>query len=217
MGQRRSSVRTGLPLLALALTIALVGAACGSDGSPPPGASDAPLTPNAQGAALSGPGDAESRDGGNLIYGMEAEPEGLDPTRYAFSQSGNLVASAVFDPLATLDANGKPVPYLATSIEPNADFTVWTIGIPTGVTFHDGTPLTAQIVAQGLDAYRKSLIIGPSMNGWYVSATAPDATHVVVTTAYPFRILPGALATQIGYVFAPSMLDDTTLAKKPVC
>ena len=33
------------------------------------------------------------------------------------------------------------MPYLAESVEPNADYTVWTIKVRSGVTFHDGTPL----------------------------------------------------------------------------
>lgn len=49
---------------------------------------------------------------------------------------------------------GTGGPRLAESIEPNEDFTSWTITLPEGVTFHDGTPLDAQVVANNIDAYR---------------------------------------------------------------
>jgi peptide/nickel transport system substrate-binding protein len=204
--------------VALATTVALTATACGrttpqvdQSGAP---AQTSPL--NSAGALVTGPTDAPSIEGGTLTYGIEAEPEGLDPTRYDFSQAGNLIASAVFDPLVTLDEHGKAVPYLASSIEPNADFTSWTIVIPTGVKFHDDTPLDASVVAADIDAYRKSLLVGPAMAAWYDSVTATDPTHVVVKMSQPMRIFREALATQIGYVFAPAMLTDTSLAKRPV-
>ena len=206
---------------ALVLAVAVLAAGCGRTSSSSPLDQAAPPTqtrptPNGAGAVVTGPEDNASLDGGTLTYGIEAEPEGLDPTRYVFSQAGNVVASAVFDPLATLDADGKAVPYLATAFEPSADFQTWTIVLPAGVTFHDDTPVTADAVARDLEAYDQSLIIGPAMKGWFASATATDATHVEVRTSHPFRILPEALATQIGYVFAPSMLTNTDLAKAPV-
>ena len=89
---------------------------------------------------------------------MEAEPEGLDPIRYAFSSSAHFVASAVFDPLATLDADGNPVPYLAKAIDGSDNNQTWTITVPTGIQFHDGTPLTAQVVADDLNGYQTSAI-----------------------------------------------------------
>ena len=47
---------------------------------------------------------------------------------------------SVFDPLTLLNTDGKVEPYLAKSVTPNADYTVWTIKARSGVTFHDGTP-----------------------------------------------------------------------------
>ena len=45
-------------------------------------------------------------------------------------------------------------PWLAESVEPNEDSTVWTITLREGVKFHDGTDLTAEVVKNNLDAYR---------------------------------------------------------------
>ena len=50
--------------------------------------------------------------------------------------------------LSFSDANLELQPRLAESWEPNADGSVWTFAIRQGVTFHDGTPLTANDVVQ---------------------------------------------------------------------
>jgi peptide/nickel transport system substrate-binding protein len=166
---------------------------------------------------IAGPDDTpgEPQMGGNLLFGLEAEPEGLDPTRYAFSSSGHFVASAVFDPLITLDEAGKPVPQLAESMTSNDDATVWTIKVRQGVLFHDGTPLTAQIVADNLEAYRNSFITKASLTQVEsIEVAGPD--EVRVTLAAPFRAFPAAMATQIGYIVAPAMLADPELVNEPI-
>ena len=50
------------------------------------------------------------------------------------------------------------MPYLAESVEPNADYTVWTIKVRSGVTFHDGTPLNADAVIDNLVRHIKSFL-----------------------------------------------------------
>jgi ABC-type transport system substrate-binding protein len=204
--------------VALATAVALVAIGCGRTNSIDQSAGPTQTNPSADAdrTVVVGPSDKPSADGGTLTFGVEAEPEGLDPTRYDFSQAGNVIASAVFDPLATLDAQGKAVPYLATAIDPSPDYQTWTITIPPAVRFHDGSILTADIVAADLNAYDQSLLIGPALKGWYGSASATDGTHVVVKMIVPMRAFPEALATQIGYVFAPQMLTDTDLAKRPI-
>ncbi|MGH9272355.1 MAG: ABC transporter substrate-binding protein, partial [Ilumatobacteraceae bacterium] len=93
--------------------------------------------------------------GGRIVYGLEAEtgggwclPESLLAT------SGITVARAVYDTLTVPNEDGAYVPWLAESVEPNADFTSWTITVRPGVTFHDGSALTADVVKRNLDAYR---------------------------------------------------------------
>jgi peptide/nickel transport system substrate-binding protein len=93
--------------------------------------------------------------GGNLIYGVEADTSGgfcLPEGQLAIS--GMLVVRAVYDTLTVPNANGDYVPYLAKSISHNAKYDEWTIGLRSGIKFSDGTPLTAQVVKDNLDAYR---------------------------------------------------------------
>src|SRR4051812_1477279 len=50
--------------------------------------------------------------GGKLVYGIESDPNGLDPTKNGWDPAGLLVANAIFDPLIAFDSEGKPQPYL---------------------------------------------------------------------------------------------------------
>src|SRR5689334_20120825 len=48
------------------------------------------------------------RQGGKLVFGLEAETDGFDPTVNRWAPSGYEVAASVLDPLIRLDANLDP-------------------------------------------------------------------------------------------------------------
>jgi len=204
--------------IAVTLGMGMLAAACGgSDDTNETTTPDAvPAGAEVRGGSVSGPADSSPPvAGGRIPFGIEAEPGGLDATRYAFSNAGHMVASAVFDPLATLDADGNAVPYLASSIEPNDDNTTWTITLPDGVEFHDGTPLDAAAVVANLEAYRISSITGAALFAIEaVSETGP--LEVIIELDRPYARFPLLLTTQLGYVMAPVMLDEPEYAAKPV-
>src|SRR5438128_575209 len=75
------------------------------------------------GASTLGP----PKPGGKVVYGIEADPNGLDPSKNGWDPSGLLVANAIYDTLAAFDRDGKPQPYLAESFTHSADFTQWTV------------------------------------------------------------------------------------------
>jgi peptide/nickel transport system substrate-binding protein len=52
------------------------------------------------------------------------------------------------------NAEGAYEPWLAESVESNADGSVWTFKLRQGIKFHDGTDLDATVVKNNLDAYR---------------------------------------------------------------
>ncbi|MCB1262490.1 MAG: hypothetical protein KDB33_19170, partial [Acidimicrobiales bacterium] len=118
----RRAARAGI---AFAAAISLAAAGCSSSDTAS-GTDDVAAESDGQGSATPGaseyfgPADAGTpTDGGIVVMGIEGEPEQLDPSRTAFSSSGHYVASAVYEPLVTLDENGDAVPYLLESIEPN--------------------------------------------------------------------------------------------------
>jgi peptide/nickel transport system substrate-binding protein len=85
----------------------------------------------------------------DLIIGSSTEPSALDPH---FSRTGNNqnIAAQVFDRLITPDPNLQVTPALAESWQ-NVDPTTWRIKLRPGVTFQDGSPLTAEDVIFSLN------------------------------------------------------------------
>ncbi|MEI2698906.1 MAG: ABC transporter substrate-binding protein [Microthrixaceae bacterium] len=140
-----SSIRkpwTALAVLLLALS--MVAAACGGDSD-------------------GGGGDQDEQSeeagdptpGGKVVYALEAENSGgwcLAESQLAIV--GIQVARAIYDTLTVPDEEANYVPFLADSVEPNAEFTEWTIKVREGVKFHDGSDLTGQVVKNNIDAWR---------------------------------------------------------------
>jgi peptide/nickel transport system substrate-binding protein len=190
----------GFPVVGVVMALALVAAACGNG-------SDKAQDP-ADDSILSGTYVEDSRDpipGGTVVWGVEAETEGLDPTSGRFAVSGQMVASAIFDPLAALDENGEVQPYLAESIEPNDDFTVWRIKLRPGVRYHDGTTMTAVDVVTVLNAYRSAAVTSKAIFD-LESVEEVGPLEVEATMKQPWASFPYVLTTQTGYMPAPSML-----------
>ncbi len=123
---------------------------------------------------------AQSEDaGGTLVAAIGAEPDQLDPhvtSAYVSFQ----VLENVFDTLVEPDENLEMVPSLAESWEVSEDGLTYTFTLRDGVTWHDGTPLTADDVVYSYGRIRES-----ANNGWrfgtVTDVSAPDDTTVVFT------------------------------------
>ncbi len=99
---------------------------------------------------------AGPKEGGSITYGLEAETGGgWCPTSERLAASGIEVGAAIYDTLIVPNDKNEIVPYLAKSVDPNADYTQWTITLRDGIKFHDGTPLDADAVKANIDAWRK--------------------------------------------------------------
>jgi peptide/nickel transport system substrate-binding protein len=92
--------------------------------------------------------------GGTLTVGLISggQTESLDPwTAFATNDYARVIN--LYDSLFEYDDNLAVHPALAESGEPNADNTEWTIRLRQGVTFHDGSPLTADDVIHNVQAW----------------------------------------------------------------
>lgn len=219
---RRS--RQARRVTALLLTAGLLASACGSDSSDEAdgssGGGDSPGQPasSAEGVQLRNlDGDLEGTpvDGGSLVVGMEADSEGFNPVTSPWALSGHYVASAIFDPLVTFDAEGDTVPYLAESVESNEDFTKWTIKVRSGVEFHNGEPLTSAEVKGGLDAMRDSVVVSDAL-ALVDDVSIVDDLTVEVSMSEPWAMFPTALTSQVGYVVPKALTEDLATLAHPI-
>lgn len=76
----------------------------------------------------------------------------LDPVGSTHNQT-NQVLSTVYDPLMTFDSDNKLTGWLVSSYEYSSDAKSVVLTLQDGVTFHDGTEMTADDVKYSLDRY----------------------------------------------------------------
>jgi peptide/nickel transport system substrate-binding protein len=98
--------------------------------------------------------------GGHITVSGDAEvsnpwtPSEMRCDSYCYTR-----ARTFFDQIAVFGADGQVHGMLAESIEPNADYTEWTITIREGISFTDGSPVNAAAVIYNLQASGTSELI----------------------------------------------------------
>jgi peptide/nickel transport system substrate-binding protein len=177
------------------------------------------------GALTNGPGrngvtKATPKKGGSLVFGVDAEEQGFDPTQGRFDEVGVMYARTVFDPLTIVLTNGDWAPYLAESVVPNSSYTAWTITLRPNVKFHDGTACDGAALVTNLEAQSKSLLTGIVINPTLQSITQTGPLAATITFKQPWVPFPyylaGGIGGQIAYVVAPSMLSNPNGTSHPV-
>lgn len=192
------SRRTPMAVLAaLALAAALAVAGCGSGAQPGPDA-----------AAPAGP----PRPGGTLRIAVSSDQGCLDPQQVS-SNDTIYAARQLVDSLTDQDpATGRITPWLATRWQTNADATAYTFTLRDGVTFSDGSPLTATVVRDNLD---KAVQLGPRATltkgylAGYAGSTVTAPNQVTVRFSAPnVQFLQGTSTFSLG-LLAPASLAQS--------
>jgi peptide/nickel transport system substrate-binding protein len=168
--------------------------------------------------------DADPIPGGTLVYGIEADVDGLNPTTSALSSPGLMMANTVFDSLTRYDQDGVAQPYLAETVEPvDGDFSKWQVKVREGVMFHDGTPVNADALIKNFESQLAAPLVGLAVKPFYPETGATekiDEYTVQYNLLEPNAYFPGALASQLGFIASPAWLDaaaaDPTLNQAPV-
>lgn len=144
-GLSRRSLLAGGTLGLAALTAGPLLAACGGSAAKGggTGTSIPPLSPGPKSGGT-------PVKGGTLRVGLvtNGNAETVD-VQHAINTPDYCRTDSLFDPLFFQAPGGTPggvYPGLATSAEPNADATSWVLHLRSGVTWHDGKPLTADDV-----------------------------------------------------------------------
>ena len=204
----RRSWRARQRTLALVITAALAGGALTAVAAPA-----AANAPEAAGAP---------KHGGSAVFALEAETTtGYCLPDATLVPSGIQVANAIYDTLAALNTKGEYVPYLAKTIEHNADYTQWTFTLRPGIKFHNGEPLDAAASKLNLDTYRGvNPTIKPRLNVFVfqdvqsVDITGPLA--VTVTLKRPWVAFPLYFVGRFGIVAPAQLADRETCATHPI-
>ena len=226
MGNSLAPRRRWRKIAALAGALALLAAACGGDSDSNGGGGDGNTGES-----------ADAKQGGEITYAIEAETIDFCLPESRLAVPGIMITMAVYDTLVTMNGDGELVPFLAESVEPNEDGTVWTITLREGIEFHNGEPLNADAVKLNLDAYRgalpeftnnfllKTVFNAPTMglidgvgegddldptgtNRGISDVQVVDDLTVEVTTSEPFWTLPQLLyATGRAGIMAPEQIQ----------
>ncbi|MGW1214402.1 ABC transporter substrate-binding protein [Streptomyces sp. NPDC002499] len=158
--------------LAALLTTSVLLTACGSGG----GDSD------------SGSGSGPAKSGGTLTFAVGSDTGCVDPQQVGSNDTIYSVRQIV-DSLTDQDPEtGKIVPWLAKSWDISSDATTFTFHLRSGVTFSDGSALTAQVVKDNFDAVPNLGALGTLAEGYLSgvkSTTVVDPLTVKVTFRQP--------------------------------
>ena len=152
----------------------------------------------------------------DISIGMVLEPPNLDPTAGAAAAIDEVVYANVFEGLTRFGPDGSVTPGLAESWQISEDGTIYTFTLRGGVTFHDGTTLTAEDVVFTLDRARAegSTNAQPAIFANITSVEAVDDLTVRVTLDGPDGAFLFDMAWGDAVIVAPESAD--TNATTPI-
>lgn len=160
-----------LPALAVAAAAAIALAGCAAGGEAQAG---------------------DAAEGGTIVYAHQQEPACVFG---GWIEQAYLSAN-VLDSLVSLDENGVAVPWLAEDWSVSEDGLQWTFALKPDVTFTDGSPLTAEVVAYNFDHWVNDGGNGTALawlGGYYQQATAVDDLTVRIDLSSPYPRLAETL------------------------
>lgn len=178
------------------------------DGGEDAGSSEDTSAPEAE-ATEAPPAAPEPQYGGTLVVGLEAETtNGLNPVNAQAAVSGHILFRALYDTLTIEGDDGQIVPNLLESFSSNDDFSEWTLTLPPGISFHDGTPADAAALKRHFEENAKGTLTGIVIGDWGIQEIQiVDDLTVKLVLEGPFAPLPYFLSSHLGYFGAPSMHD----------
>lgn len=198
----KSTLLKGLSVLILS---GLLLAACGGGIQ----ATEAPVSEATEAPAGE---EVPAASGGVLNIGIPVEPETLDPGDAVYVQE-QFILMSIFDSLLSISPEGELFPALATAWEPNADYSEFTFTLRKDVTFHDGTPFTADAVKASFDHINSDAVLesgGKSLlqDHAYVETVVVDDYTVTVKFGASYPLFLRDAARQWLSISSPAALDE---------
>jgi peptide/nickel transport system substrate-binding protein len=160
--------------------------------------------------------------GGDLVYGYHDCGDSFDPAA-TFSSWVELTLSAVYDTLVYYGPDLEYYPGLAESWEVSDDGKDYTFHLRQDVTFHDGTPFTADAVKYTFDRIGvASTTVGKGaagLMGEYDSTEIVDDYTVIIHFAEPFAAFLSSASHPFLSIVSPAAvqeLGDEEFGRQPV-
>lgn len=154
----------------------------------------------------SGSGPAQA-GGGTLTVGLPFQPQSLNPG--ANGNGGqNIVQWLAYEPLIRVESDGTYSPGLATSWEyVGAGNTRFDMKIRTDAVFADGTPVTADAVADTITYYLKNpAALSHYLTGIKGATASGDTVSIALDTPNPLLPLVFSQVTNWGDIISPAGL-----------
>ena len=238
------SARTSLArLIALLLAFVMIAAACGGSDDSDDNAADT-TSDSETGSDDSSDDDADDGDsvvptitapeeeevaeeevqrGGILRVAMEADGDGINPVANNFANAASLMGGSIFDPLVAIDQNGNWFPYVAESASPVEGTNSWQVTLRQGVTYHDGSEMTADDMIAAFEAQLAdpiiSLAVAPSYPAENRIEKIDDYT-VQYNLLRPSAHFPVNLTSQLGMIppasYIAAAAEDPTMDQMPI-
>ncbi|GAA1108205.1 ABC transporter substrate-binding protein [Arthrobacter flavus] len=149
-------------------------------------------------------GSGEDGDDRISIAMLQPPRSGLTPLS---DDAFKLSRWSTAETLVVLDDLAEAQPSLATEWQQTSPIE-WTFSLREGVTFHDGTPLTAEDVARSLTTAATASPTPRILDGVDLTAVASDDLTVTVTTAVADPLVPQRLSSPQLSILAASAYDD---------
>ena len=142
----------------------------------------------------------QGQPGGTLIYGLGFDVDGtLDPQVTNYDSTIRVLLN-ICEPLVWMPTATEFIPGLAESWTISEDGKEYTFVLKQGVTFHDGTPFTAEAVQFTFDRVVAGDVV--AAGGTPTVGGTPDASMVIV---------PGQCHDQLGPYDHCEIIDDHTV------
>ena len=140
-------------------------------------------------------------------YGLAYQAEyGLDPYN-CMSLNNRVILSFLYEPLFAVNDSFEAEPVLAEGYDVSGDGMTTTVYLRKDVTFHDGSPLTAQDVVYSISQARGSDYYGSRFYA-LTGVSAQDEHTVVLNTLFAYECLPLLLDI-------PIIRDTTAVTEAP--
>jgi len=153
--------------------------------------------------------------GGEFRVVLAIEPISLNPNLrsddYAF-----YVAQNIYNKLATLDADYRVIPDLATRWDISPDGLTYTFHLAPNVKWHDGQPFTSADVKWTFETITRDKVgYAQELANRIASIETPDATTVVMRLKEPYAPFVPSLAWYGTFILPKHIFEGSDVTKNP--